>query len=311
MLIRLLKEEDKENWIRLAKELEDIFDAPNMSIDPQFHKHINNKIKKHEAIVAIDRMSERCLGIISFSKTDNCIAWFGVFEKYRKKGIGAKLLKCALNQLNRGKDIKVDTFLKDSKKGISAWKIYSKFGFVEGQRFFDEHKNERCQMIIPKSNNKKGESFHFNIDRYIKWADKENCPVCLKQTPQIKPTLIKELSYSWVECYNEAQGRLFGKCHVLSKVHSEHFYDMDHQDMVNFITDVQNTAKVLHQITGAVKINYEIHSNSMPHLHVHLFPRYLDDDYPSAPIDYRVSQPSPYESQEEYEWFVSSMRNLL
>lgn len=49
----------------------------------------------------------------------------------------------------------------------------------------------------------------------------------------------------------------------------------------------------------------------MPHLHVHLFPRYIDDDFPSAPIDYHVIEPSPYESEEEFLWFVNSMRDLL
>jgi diadenosine tetraphosphate (Ap4A) HIT family hydrolase len=123
--------------------------------------------------------------------------------------------------------------------------------------------------------------------------------------------LIKELEHSWVECYEEAQGRLFGKCHVLSKKHSEHFYDMSIEDMSNFMSDVQRAAKALHTVTGAVKINYEIHGNSMPHLHVHLFPRYLDDSFPSGPIDYRITEPSPYEDSEEFNWFVSKMRELL
>ena len=59
---------------------------------------------------------------------------------------------------------------------------------------------------------------------------------------------------------------------------------MSKEDMANFMEDVQRVARALHKVTGAVKINYEIHGNSMPHLHVHLFPRYIDDDFPSAPI---------------------------
>lgn len=81
--------------------------------------------------------------------------------------------------------------------------------------------------------------------------------------------------------------------------------------MSGFMYDVQRTAEVLHKITGAVKINYEIHANSGPHTHCHLFPRYLDDDFPSAPIDYRITEPSPYESEEEFLWFFKEMQKLL
>lgn len=81
--------------------------------------------------------------------------------------------------------------------------------------------------------------------------------------------------------------------------------------MVGFMSDVQKVGKALHKITGAIKINYEIHSNSGPHIHCHLFPRYLDDDFPAALIDYRISEPSPYESEEELNWFVDKMRKEL
>jgi len=38
---------------------------------------------------------------------------------------------------------------------------------------------------------------------------------------------------------------------------------------------------------------------------------YLDDDFPSTPIDYRVTEPSPYESEAEYRWFIERMRATL
>lgn len=42
-----------------------------------------------------------------------------------------------------------------------------------------------------------------------------------------------------------------------------------------------------------------------------MFRRYLDDDFPPAPIDNRVSEPAPYESMEEYNEFIEQMRNEL
>jgi len=156
-----------------------------------------------------------------------------------------------------------------------------------------------------------GGSFHHNYPRYARWALPETCPVCNDAPSESDQTTIAELECAWVDCSPNAQGRLFGKCTVLSKVHSEHFYDLPAPALAGFMADVQQVARALHKVTGAVKINHEMHGNSAPHLHVHLFPRYLDDDFPAAPIDYRLTEPSPYESQEEYLWFVDQMRKAL
>jgi len=158
---------------------------------------------------------------------------------------------------------------------------------------------------------KKAHSFHHRYPQFAKRTQEENCPVCQNMESPIKPILIKEMDYGWLECFKEAQGCLFGKCHLLSKVHSNHFYDLTREEMANFMTDVQNVAKALHRVTGAVKINYEIHGNSLPHLHVHLFPRYLDDQFPGAGIDVKMMEPSPYESEEEFNWFIESMKKEL
>jgi diadenosine tetraphosphate (Ap4A) HIT family hydrolase len=43
-------------------------------------------------------------------------------------------------------------------------------------------------------------------------------------------------------------------------------------------------ADLLHPI----KMNYEIHGNTLPHLHLHLFPRHPDDPCVGGPIDPRA-----------------------
>lgn len=60
-----------------------------------------------------------------------------------------------------------------------------------------------------------------------------------------------------------------------------------------------------------MKINYKIHGHSEAHLHCHLFPHYLDDDFSSSPIDYLQTEPPPYESPEEFDWFIEEMRKAL
>jgi diadenosine tetraphosphate (Ap4A) HIT family hydrolase len=44
-------------------------------------------------------------------------------------------------------------------------------------------------------------------------------------------------------------------------------------------------AKTLASVFQPIKMNYEIHGNTVPHLHLHLFPRFLGDPYEGGPID--------------------------
>jgi diadenosine tetraphosphate (Ap4A) HIT family hydrolase len=41
---------------------------------------------------------------------------------------------------------------------------------------------------------------------------------------------------------------------------------------------------VLRDLFRPVKVNYEIHGNTIPHLHLHLFPRFAGDPYMGGPI---------------------------
>ena len=44
-------------------------------------------------------------------------------------------------------------------------------------------------------------------------------------------------------------------------------------------------AEVVNRLYRAVKLNYEIHGNTLPHLHMHLFPRQPDDEFVGRPVD--------------------------
>lgn len=312
MLIRWATTDDKYAWVELADNVANIFGNPTMSTDKDFHEYMDSKLSKFEALIAVDRMSGNCLGIIGFSRTFNRITWFGVFEQYRGKGVGTRLLTTALRQLDRTREITVETYREDYPVGMPARIVYHKVGFVDvDNNMFDHLGNPRCKMAIAPTGEKPGSSFHYKYLDYDKYSKIENCLCCNNAPAPDFLVDIAELDYSFATAERIAQGKLFGKCHVLIKNHYVNFEDIPHDDMVEFMSEVQRVGKALHKVTGAIKINYEIHANSGPHIHCHLFPRYLDDDFPSAPIDYRISEPSPYVSEEEFSWFLERMREEL
>jgi diadenosine tetraphosphate (Ap4A) HIT family hydrolase/ribosomal protein S18 acetylase RimI-like enzyme len=313
MLIRWATENDLPAWYALATEVSPIFRHPaDMGTDPEFVSYAMSKASKYEALTAVDYMSGNNMGFIGFSRTNNRITWFGVSEKYRGKGVGSRLLKTTLRQLDHTKPITVETYPEGYEPGVPAKTLYRKFGFIETEsNLTGPHNLPICRMTADLSGEKRGKSFHYRYLSFIKEAKKENCPACNKEPMPSGMVVIKENETVWITGEYPGQGRLFGKIFVMPKNHVFHFEDMTEADAAVFMNEVQHVGKALRKVTGAEKINYEMHSNSGAHLHIHLFPRYLDDDFPGLPIQYSLTEPVPYESYEEYLWFVEQMRKEL
>jgi diadenosine tetraphosphate (Ap4A) HIT family hydrolase/predicted GNAT family acetyltransferase len=267
-------------------------------------------VSRYEMLTAVNYMSYNNMGFICFSRTENSVTWFAVSEKYRGKGAGDRLLKTALRQLDTNKNISVNTFSADYPQGAAARALYKKHGFTEEKPFIHDGL-PRCEMKRPASTEKRGKNFHYRYPKFIKGAQKEYCPCITEPEHTNKDGDIIHNDHFGVHGEYPGQGRLFGKLCVIPIEHHFHFEDMPEADAALFMSEVQRVGRALRKVTGAVKINYEMHANSGAHLHIHLFPRYLDDDFPSAPIDYRISEPAPYESYEEYLWLVKQMRKEL
>lgn len=148
-------------------------------------------------------------------------------------------------------------------------------------------------------------SFHSHYTGWNAMTNPDGCPVC-RNEPMPEGTIdLAELSHSWlnsnpVECMK-------GACHATSKYHGIELFDLNASQLCNLMKDVSLYAKALKKVTRAVKINYEIHGNTVPHLHVHLYPRQMDDPFPEQPIDYRRKTKSIY-APGEYDAFVAEMR---
>ena len=59
--------------------------------------------------------------------------------------------------------------------------------------------------------------------------------------------------------------------------------------MSAFWSESMSVAAALNELVRPLKMNYEIHGNTLPHLHLHLFPRFAGDPFEGRPIDGRSS----------------------
>jgi diadenosine tetraphosphate (Ap4A) HIT family hydrolase len=74
---------------------------------------------------------------------------------------------------------------------------------------------------------------------------------------------------------------------VVAKRHVDEPFHLADSEMVAFWRESMLVARALDSLYDPIKMNYEIHGNTIPHLHLHLYPRFSGDPHQGAPIDAR------------------------
>lgn len=99
--------------------------------------------------------------------------------------------------------------------------------------------------------------------------------------------VIANLDAAWVTMHEAAPMRGYA-CVMFRLRHAVELHDLSAEEGAAFMRDVQRVSGAVAAVTGAVKLNYEIHGNTLPHLHLHVFPRYPGDPFEGGPIDPRT-----------------------
>lgn len=118
-----------------------------------------------------------------------------------------------------------------------------------------------------------------------------SCPICARGSPL---DVLAELPSTWVTGGIDAP--LPGYLCVVSKRHAAEPFELGKADQIGFWEDCMRAARTLTSHYAPRKMNYEIHGNTIPHLHMHLYPRYAGDPYEGRCISNEVRfQRSPEE----------------
>lgn len=67
-----------------------------------------------------------------------------------------------------------------------------------------------------------------------------------------------------------------GRCIVAYRGHVNELYELPASELALFMQDVTRAAKAMKTAFNPAKINYGAYSDKLPHLHVHLVPKYVD-----------------------------------
>lgn len=138
-------------------------------------------------------------------------------------------------------------------------------------------------------------------DRWARLRSAEACVICRNGAPE---GVLLELEASWVTVDENAPVR--GYACLVFRRHAVEFHDLTEAEGAAYMRDVRRLSAAVQRVTGAVKLNYEVHGNTVPHLHMHFYPRYPGDPFEGGPIDPRAASRPAYRPGE-----IASVRARL
>lgn len=75
----------------------------------------------------------------------------------------------------------------------------------------------------------------------------------------------------------------------MARRHVNEPFELPIEEQRQFWADSMLVAAAVASVVSPIKMNYEIHGNTLPHLHLHLFPRHPDDPFVGGPVDPRLA----------------------
>jgi diadenosine tetraphosphate (Ap4A) HIT family hydrolase len=143
-----------------------------------------------------------------------------------------------------------------------------------------ESADDKSQLEVEKA----GKMSSWNDpDRWAALCSGTACPICSREEPL---DVVAKLEVCWVTMQEAAP--VPGYACLVSHSHAVELHDLPEAAASAFMRDARKVSRALASATGAVKLNYEIHGNSLPHLHMHFFPRYRGDRFEGQPINPRL-----------------------
>jgi diadenosine tetraphosphate (Ap4A) HIT family hydrolase len=68
--------------------------------------------------------------------------------------------------------------------------------------------------------------------------------------------------------------------------HVADFIELSPRELADYSQDIRNVGQMIDRLFRPCHVNYLLLGNIVPHLHVHIVPRYLDDAAPERPLSW-------------------------
>jgi len=133
----------------------------------------------------------------------------------------------------------------------------------------------------------------------------EGCPFCANELGQ--PFYVGSVS----EAHLERQGIARGHAIVVFRGHHvADFTGLTTAEVSTFWNEIQVVGRIIEQVFRPCHMNYQLLGNIVPHLHVHLVPRYVDDPAPGRPLPWEPKPVAPSDFDAQTQLLVEVARTM-
>ena len=101
-----------------------------------------------------------------------------------------------------------------------------------------------------------------------------------------------------------------GRCVVAYRAHVNELFELSDDELTRFMRDVARAAKAIKSAFGPNKINYGAYSDKLPHLHMHLVPKYEGGPAWGAPFEMMPAS-KKFLPEAEYLSLITTIKSRL
>lgn len=131
--------------------------------------------------------------------------------------------------------------------------------------------------------------------RFYELKRGEGCPICAEGRPDETAHGLRFFAGEVTDAYLHRGGIQRGLSHVYFRArHVVEPTELAASESTQFWHELLLAGAAIERVFEPVKLNYNILGNSVPHLHVHLIPRYADDPRPEWPFPFPEHDPPPF-----------------
>ena len=116
---------------------------------------------------------------------------------------------------------------------------------------------------------------------------------------------VMPMSASTLYLFKEQTHR--GRCVVAYRHHVNELFELADDQLTRFMRDVARAAKAMKAAFRPDKINYGAYSDKLPHLHIHLVPKYEGGAAWGAPFEMMPANPK-LQPEAEYASLISALK---
>jgi diadenosine tetraphosphate (Ap4A) HIT family hydrolase len=132
-------------------------------------------------------------------------------------------------------------------------------------------------------------------DRFYELKRGTGCPLCAEGRPDETRHGVRFFAGEVTDAYLSRGGVQRGLSHVYFRGrHVVEPTELEPGESARFWHELLLAGAAIERVFEPVKMNYDILGNSVPHLHVHLVPRYADDPRPEWPFPFPEEDPPPF-----------------